>query len=96
MKLYELSDEAEFNLMLIAITIEHNFSLKRAERYQTELASAILRICENPNRWPIMFIENGISVRKYVFQEKTIILYSEREGFISIDVIADARTDWKE
>ena len=63
--------------------------------FNEQLRIALYKLAQHPTRWPVHRLVNGIAVRKYVFQEKTIILYSEREDFISIDVISDARTDWK-
>ena len=95
MKPYILAPKADMGYQLILDYIAFHFTETRALRYEVELFAALAKLCQNPERCPVNRIIDGLPVRKYIFQEKTIILYSEREAFVSIDVIADARTDWK-
>jgi plasmid stabilization system protein ParE len=70
-----ISEEASEGILSIASFIAENFSIDRAIKFQVDLVEALELLQSFPESSPVIDVTRNPSLRKRVFQKKTIILY---------------------
>jgi plasmid stabilization system protein ParE len=90
----KVTAKARKSTIQIAAYIAEKFGEDRAKKYFYELEEQLQRILTHPDRYPII-ISGRQSVRKSVFEKRTIIMYRFTATTVTIVSIKDARSDWK-
>ena len=95
MRQIRLSDAAINGFASITDYLEWKFDHKTALAYRDSVLTTLDRIAVIPLSNPLLNAKKDKNLYKCVFRKKTIILYRLTDGWIEVEAIRDARSDWQ-